>query len=271
MSQDSVSTQELLEEITECTTAHENLLKFSKQDTLILPDNMEQPSTSFQWGEESKIVILEHRVYYRNMLNFLNELEKTGPTAKLPKPPKRKLQYLLNTKLGKKKKQEEMSPMGFHNYLQEHIQDMTRSILRDKFIFKTGEHVPIEQLKDAYKHLCRQNSQSMLFNCEFGNFLNALYNWFEQQKNKGLIAVPWEAWLNTHINISASHARNLRQLVDGFPKLKTIDLPLREVLQNLKLLKEMLTVPECLKFWSSGADIPLTITSPTSKTVRNSP
>ena len=66
----------------------------------------------------------------------------------------------------------------------------------------------------------------MVFNCEFGNFLNELYKWFEQIKIQGLITMSWQVWLNTHINISASHASSLRQLssvVNGFPKLKTID------------------------------------------------
>ena len=125
MSQGSVSTQGLLKEIDECTEAHEKLLDYSKQrDTLILPDNTEQqqfvqgvtvphpafqqaaniplppspavqqPSTSFQqvfqWDDESKIVILEHRNYHVNMINFLNEMEITGPPTILPKRPKTK-------------------------------------------------------------------------------------------------------------------------------------------------------------------------------------
>ena len=166
-----------------------------------------------------------------------------------------------------------MTPAGFHNYLHQHIQDMTKSISRKAFAFQIGDHVSIEnavvQLKNSYKHLCRQNSQSMVFNCEFGNFLNELYKWFEQMQIQGLITMSWQVWLNTHINISASHASSLRQLasvVNGFPKLKTIDLPLREV-QNLKLLKEMLAVPEYSTFWASGVAVPLETTSPQEQVV----
>ena len=67
--------------------------------------------------------------------------------------------------------------------------------------------------------------------------------------------MSWQVWLNTHINISASHARNLRQLgtlLHDYPKLKSIDLPLYEVLKNQKLLKEMLAIPNCAAFWKEG-------------------
>ena len=57
--------------------------------------------------------------------------------------------------------------------------------------------------------------------------------------------------MNIHINISASHARNVRQLtniVNTYPKLKALHLPLHEVLRNQKLRKEMLAVPEAALF-----------------------
>ena len=271
----------------------------SSQDTLILPDNMNQaPSTSkhqfvqgatvpnpaFEqavntplppsptmqqsWTPEEIIILQEHLIFHTKMIEAINTAAVSGP-QKLPKPPKRKLENLFKEKGGKLKKTKKvMTPQGFHNYLFQHIQDMTKSISREAFLFKVGEDVHIDQainqLKNAYKHLCRQNSQSMVFNCEFGNFLNELYKWFEQMKIQGLITMSWQVWLNTHINISASHASSLRQLssiVNGFPKLKTIDLPLREVLQNLKLLKEMLTVPEYFTFWASAVAIPFETTS----------
>ena len=297
MSQGSVSSQELLREIDECTRAHDKLLEFSKQDNLILPENMNpqqqfaqgisNPNPAFEqavntplplspaietrtdsWTNEENIILEEHYNYHKKMISFLEFVRTTGSVSKVPKPPKRKLKDLFSDKLGKKKKQEEMTPQGFHNYLLQHIQDMTKSISREAFLFKVGEHVSIEegveQLKNAYKHLCRQNSQSMYFNCDFGLFLNELYKWYEQKKIQGLITMSWQVWLNNHINISASHARNLRQLgtlLAGYPKLKSIDLPLYEILKNQKLLKEMLAIPECAAFWKEGFDLPLKTTS----------
>ena len=92
----------------------------------------------------------------------------------------------------------------------------------------------------------------MLFNYEFGKFLKKLYKWFEKQKIQGLINMPWQVWLNIYINISASHSRNLRQLgtlLRDYPKLKSNDSPLYEILRNQKLLKEMLAIPEYAAFW----------------------
>ncbi|KAK3804448.1 hypothetical protein RRG08_042207 [Elysia crispata] len=82
----------------------------------------------------------------------------SGP-QKLPKRPKRKLEDLFKEKSGKvKKTKKEMTPEGFHNYFQQHIQDMTKSISRKAFAFQIGDHVSLEnavaQLKNAYKHLC---------------------------------------------------------------------------------------------------------------------
>ena len=36
-----------------------------------------------------------------------------------------------------------MTPEGLHNYLQQHVQNMTKSISREAFVFKVGEDVPI--------------------------------------------------------------------------------------------------------------------------------
>ena len=287
MSQESVSTQDLLIiEIEEYNAASEKLLKFFKQDILILPDNMnpqqqfaqgitisnptfEQaantplpPSPPVQqfWTLEENIILQEHLNFYYHMIEVIRIAQNSGPPQKLPKPPKRKLEDLFKEKSGKvKKTKKEMTPEGFHNYLQQHIQDMTKSISRKAFAFQIGDHLSIEnavvQLKNAYKHLCRQNSQSMYFNCDFGLFLNELYKWYEQKKIQGLITMSWQVWLNNHINISASHARNLRQLgtlLNGYPKLKSIDLPLYEILKNQKLLKEMLAIPHCAAFWKEG-------------------
>ncbi|KAK3755538.1 hypothetical protein RRG08_012760 [Elysia crispata] len=69
---------------------------FQQAANIPLPPSpaVQQPSTSFQqvfqWDDESKIVILEHRNYHVNMINFLNEMEITGPPTKLPKRPKTK-------------------------------------------------------------------------------------------------------------------------------------------------------------------------------------
>ena len=72
--------------------------------------------------------------------------------------------------------------------------------------------------------------------------------------------MPWQVWLKIHINIPASHSRNLRQLgtlVRDYPKLKSNDSPRYEILRNQKLLKEMLAIPEYAAFWREGINIPL--------------
>lgn len=158
MSQDSVSTSELWQEIEDSIKVHDKLLNYSKKEgTLILTNDMAVTS-NYQWNEDEKNVITEHYKYYQNMLTFLDDVKVNGPAEKIPPPPKRKLKDVFDNRLGKKRKQVKMSPKGFHIYLQEHIQDMSKSVSRKPFEFQVGENVSImegiAQLKEAYKHLC---------------------------------------------------------------------------------------------------------------------
>ena len=100
----------------------------SSQDTLILPDNMEQqqfvqgvtvPHPAFQqaaniplppspavqqsWTPEEIIILQEHLNFYHHMIEVIKIAQISGP-QKLPKPPKRKLEDLFKEKSGKVKK-----------------------------------------------------------------------------------------------------------------------------------------------------------------------
>ena len=196
MSQGSDSSQEILREIDECIEVNNKLLEFSeRKETLIRPDNME-PQQEFAhaqqfWTLEESNILNEHFDFYQQMIQVIKIAQISGP-QKLPKRPKRKLEDLFKEKSSKvKKARKEMTPEGLHNYLQQHIQDMSKTISREAFLFKVGEDVSIDQaigqLKNVYKHLCRQNAQSMYFNCDFGIFLNEVYKWFQKQKIQGLI------------------------------------------------------------------------------------
>ena len=141
---------------------------------------------------------------------MLEHVKSNGPVKKLISPPKRKLMDVFNEKLGKKKKIEDtMTTAGLHQYLKEHIVDMTKSISRDKFNFKANDiREAIAQLQEAHKHLKRQNAQSLFMNIVFGNFLNELFIWFSKQKQNSFISQSWDSWLQGHIDISTSHSHS---------------------------------------------------------------
>ena len=114
------------------------------------------PPTQEYWSEEEKSVIMEHVVYHKKMLEMLEHVKSNGPVKKLISPPKRKLMDVFNEKLGKKKKIEDtMTTAGLHQYLKEHIVDMTKSISRDKFNFKANDiREAIAQLQEAHTYKC---------------------------------------------------------------------------------------------------------------------
>ena len=97
----SPSSQVLSQEITESQVTHQKLLDFSQQSTsLILPEdqdhtemepteiplppqteqevrNLSQPSTSSGgWGEEQNLTLQENKLFHRNMVSILEEMEK---------------------------------------------------------------------------------------------------------------------------------------------------------------------------------------------------
>ncbi|GFO20000.1 hypothetical protein PoB_004650500 [Plakobranchus ocellatus] len=132
MSQESVSSE----------TSDSELLAESKVDPsratkyykTVFIDSQEMASTSSAalWTVKEKRCLQEHKTYFRQMIDIVTTAEAEGP-QKLPKPPKRKLQDLFADKLGKKKKEDKMTPTEFHNYLQKHIQDMTKSYFEKGF------------------------------------------------------------------------------------------------------------------------------------------
>ena len=76
-----------------------------------------------------------------------------------------------------------MTSGGFHLYLQQHIQDMTKSISRKAFAFEVGEHVAenaIEQLKNAY------NTNTSVVRIHSGCYLTVILEFFWMSCTSGL-------------------------------------------------------------------------------------
>ena len=293
MSQGSVSTEDLLKEIDECTRAHDKLLEFSKQNT-ILPHNMEQhqfvqgtvpgfqqavntplppspavqqPLTSFQvyqWDNESKLVIYEHRTYYMQMLNFLNEVEMNGPPSKLPSKPKTKLQHLLRKKEKAQKKTKTAEEL--HQYLMSQCIDVTRKINREVFFFDptkiANSEEAMKKLKEGYKHIQRQNAQSLFFFIQYGILLNLCFDVFKKEKDQGIVTGTFGKWLLENIGIHESYARKLREiasLLGDYPTFGSVGLSFTEIYSLKKQIKVMLDSSiQIQNFWRQVPNLPAT-------------
>ena len=296
MSQGSVSSQELLREIDECTRAHDKLLEFSKQDNLILPENMNpqqqfaqgisNPNPAFEqavntplplspaietrtdsWTNEEKITLEEHYNYHKKMISFLEFVRTTGSVSKVPKPPKRKLKDLFKEKSGKKKARKLLStPLDLHVYLQNNIADTNTAISRESFadeIFSlsTSEVEIVNRLQKGMRNLKRQDAQTLMIYIQFGNFLNLCKAWQEGQKKAGMINQTWATWLKEKTGYSDDHARKLRvvsNVLFGYNQFYKVALPISFIISKINDIKAMLQVPEFNEYWKQNVIIPPT-------------
>ncbi|CAG2205035.1 unnamed protein product [Mytilus edulis] len=107
------------------------------------------------------------------MTTFLNKVVMEGPTKTFPTKPKSNLKQVIMTK--KTKGVQKRSHEQLHAYLVENFIDTKKTIDRDVFLFKlegiTTEEQALEKLKDGFKHLKRQNAQTLFFLYTVNSFL----------------------------------------------------------------------------------------------------
>lgn len=252
MSQESISTKELEMEIQESQDSHSRLMDYSRSEIPLIISDSEIPQNR-PWSSEEINILEENIIFYKRMIETIESAKSLGP-VNLPKAPKRKVQDLFKEKLGKKRKQTIMTPKELHTFLKSRKVDLSRAILREKFVFKSGEDI-VKQLQEAHKHLGRHNAQGMLFNITFGDFLNDVRVWFLKEKENGLFSATWDTWLSSKIDISIPHARKLRQLsnlLKGFKGFLNINVSINDILSKQELIKQMLTIDEFATFWKQG-------------------
>ena len=295
MSQDSISTQDFIREIDESIIAHDKLLEFSKQDNLILPENMnpqqqfaqgitipnpafeqavntplppspseQQPSasTSSTWNSQQIMIIYNHRDFYQRMIMTLDTMQKNGPTGTLPKMPKRPKTGLREI-YGKRAKKVE-TPAELHQYLIDNFADVSSTITREVFVLQdtTSYEEMILQLNRGVRNIRRQEAQTLLFYITFGHFLEKCKRWFEDQKKQQLIEGTWAKWLEQQSGYSDIHARKLRQIsgpLFGYPMFFKVGLPFRTIYSKKEQIKRMLDIEEYRQYWIQPFDPPKTV------------
>ncbi len=260
MSQESISTKELGMEIQECQDSHSRLMDYSNSVNPLIIQDSEIQSQNEPWSSEEIDILETNIIFYKRMITQIQCAKSLGP-VNLPKAPKRKVQDLFKEKLRKKRKQTTTTPEELHTFLKSRKVDLSRTILRRKFVFnlQSGEEDIVTQLQEAHKHLGRHNAQGMLFNITFGNFLNDVREWFLKEKESKLFSTTWDTWLSSKIAISIPHARKLRQLsnlLKGFNGFLNINVSINDILSKQKLIKQMLAIDEFATFWGQIDNIP---------------
>lgn len=215
----------------------------------------------YTWTDEQYATILEHQAFHTNMTTFLNKVVMEGPTKTFPRKPKSNLKQVIMTK--KTKGVQKRSHEQLHEYLVENFIETKKTIDRDVFLFKlediTTEEQALEKLKDGFKHLKRQNAQTLFFFIQYGMLLNAVYKKIFELRIQGIITITWGKWLLENIGIHPSYARRLRECaksLGGYYKLYNVGLSFTEI---FKLKKELVALfnssPEMNTFWKQDPDI----------------
>lgn len=222
------------------------------------------PSTSSQNLEWDNFGF---EIWTEEMIDVIDKAEREGP-QKLPKKPKRKLEQLFNEKNGKKKAKKEITtPQELHQYLQDSFADIKTQISREAFsddIFSvtSDETVIVNRLQKGFRNIQRQDAQSLMIYIQFGNFLNLCKAWQETEKKAGRMNKTWAAWLKEKTGYSDDHARKLRAVANvlfGYTQFYRVGLPLSFIIGKLKMIQEMLQVPEFNIFWKESIHVPPTL------------
>ena len=296
MSQDSVwseleidllgspSSLELAKEISETQETHQKLLDFSKQTTtLILPEDQDhsemdpteiplppqteqevndllQPSTSSGvcWTREQRLTLQENLVFHQGMILDLENIQKQGPTGKLPKLPTRPKRKLANLYGGKTKKAKTtMTPGELHEYLMSKIVDIRMKVRKEVFFEQniTSLKSAIEKLREGYRQITRQEATSMAFNLNYGCLLELVFKIFEAERKKTNSEQTWDEWLKENVGISSTYSRRLREiarLLEPYKsKFSTVGLSFYEIFNMKKELHAMFDHSEEIRnYWA---------------------
>lgn len=288
--------RELEQEISESQAVHQNLLEYSRTETLILPSNQceheaymesgqqmeteqqmeseqqtkskqQKKKSEQQWTSTQKQLIGEYRIYYKNMGLLVDKIDSNGPTGKMPKLPKKPKQRLGDVYGPKKVNKEKMTPQELHKYLADNIADVNHTISRETFNCayllsgNDSEENIVDKLKKGIRNLKRQDAQTLLIYINFGNYLNLTKAWLENERKEGRIEQSWSAWLKEKTGYSDDHARKLRALakvLHGYEQFFHVGLPLNFILRKLKEIEIMLQIPELNAFWKMPVVLPAT-------------
>ena len=210
---------------------------------------------SVPWSNDELKMLEEIQVYHARMIVAIADAKSKGP-IELPIKPKRKLEDLFKKKQGKNKKiKKEMTCSELHNYLQSQLVDVPLGVSRNFFIFSNQMLEEMkEKLVKGYHFVERQYAQSVPFYLQYGKLLNETFHIFQAEKKNGKVKDKWGDWLKKNIGISASFARQIRDLaliIDShkFPQFLRLGLSFSEVYRLKKQIQEMLNKPEFVEQW----------------------
>ena len=205
------------------------------------------------WNQEQLDLIQEHRQYHYDMLRFIEELTKDGPTGKqVPKKPAKDFQHLLAPLA---KSSNILSGKELHKYLASNLDAQTSvgCLKLSEVGHISGLENILEHLKAGYEIIKSQNSKSLCNALDYGEWLDVAFHLHTNDKQSGKVSATWKEWLVENVGIHDSYARKLRDIYNlfgGYTRFKELGLSFSEVYQRRKQIEIMLkTDADVAKFW----------------------
>lgn len=213
-------------------------------------ENMNEDNSGvedYPWNESHLNIIKEHQDYHKDMLEYLRNLVKNGPTEFEPKKPTSKLPIPLI-------KKPRLIGGELHKYLVENLLSPTAA----------GQEPPLPKvetsesmnnyLKDCAIYEKIVDKHCVGFHARFGQVLEKVYGYWREEYAKGLIYKSWKEWLKEKFGIDDRNARKKREiaeLINNFPRLQHLGISFTELYSRKKDIKAMLGAhPEYRQYWS---------------------
>jgi len=160
--------------------------------------------------------------YAYQLVYLITDFRSNGRTD-LPYPnlPKQKLKDVL---YGTPVKKMKLTGESLHNYLfSKLIFDVPDTMPKlDNLNAETSLDEMIPHLIEGYKCVEGLNKQLISHYMDYGQWLNVAYAKFDNKKKRGMMKVTWSTWLENIVGISASYARQLREIANMFGEYKKI-------------------------------------------------
>jgi hypothetical protein len=210
---------------------------------------------TYPWDEKQRQLIDDHKAYHYEMMFFVEDLEKNGPTGNYeqPKKPKGDLQALLGDR---RKRPNLLSGQDLHKYLVQNTAKKDPSVSCPR-VFEVGLFPNLESilknLQAGYKMLKHANSISLSASLDYGDWLIVAFALYNNEKQDGKVLGTWKEWLEENVGIQDSYARKLREiakLLDKYPRFRTLGLSFSEVYSRRKQIENMLKLDRSVaQYW----------------------
>ena len=211
-------------------------------------------SAGQQFNETDRNILNQCKYYAGTLLDIINDLETNGYTdrTRLPDFPRAELSRIM----GINNQKRDLIGVELHEYL---CSKLAPEGVMDGEIQppKNCENWTLQnfslELNKGYDIMKVMNAKTLRASLNYGLWINLAYDRFKASKGAGSVRGTWKEWLKTHVGISGSYARQLRDLSDKFykyNKMHNLSIPISEFYNRRDQIIYMLENDQTIaNFW----------------------